>query len=63
MDLSNGYKNSDFHDLAKNEKEDIAFRRLVEETASELGVKFGSGALEYLAGKIGSPKAWSRRNS
>jgi len=47
-------KNSDFHDLAKNEKEDVAFRRLVEETASELGVKFGAGALEYLAGKIGA---------
>jgi DNA polymerase-3 subunit delta len=47
-------KNSDFHDLAKGEKEDIAFRRLVEETASSLGVKFGPGALEYLAGKIGS---------
>lgn len=47
-------KNSDFHDLAKNEKEDIAFRRLVEETAYEFGVKFGPGALEYLAGKIGA---------
>ncbi len=47
-------KNSDFHDLAKNEKEDFAFRRLVEETASGLGVKFGPGALEYLAGKIGA---------
>ena len=45
-------KNADFHDLAKNEKEDIAFRRLVEETASELEVKFAPGALEYLAGKI-----------
>lgn len=47
-------KNADFHDLAKNEKEDLAFRRLVEETASSLGIKFGTGALEYLAGKIGS---------
>lgn len=47
-------KNSDFHDLAKSEKEDVTFRRLVEETASELEVKFGLGALEYLAGKIGA---------
>ena len=47
-------KNAEFHDLAKNEKEDIAFRRLVEETASELEVKFAPGALEYLAGKIGA---------
>jgi DNA polymerase-3 subunit delta len=47
-------KNADFHDLAKNEKEDVAFRRLVEETASELEVKFAPGALEYLAGKIGA---------
>ena len=47
-------KNSDFHDLSKNEKEDITFRRLVKETASELGVKFGPGAQEYLAGKIGA---------
>ena len=50
-------KNSDFHDLAKGEKEDVAFRRLVEETASSLGVKFGPGALEYLAGKIGAHPA------
>jgi len=47
-------KNADFHDLAKNEKEDVAFRRLVEETASELEVKFAPGALDYLAGKIGA---------
>lgn len=47
-------KNADFYDLAKNEKEDVAFRRLVEETASELKVKFAPGALEYLAGKIGA---------
>ena len=47
-------KNSTFHDLAKSEKEDLAFRRLVEETASELGVRYGPGALEYLAGKIGA---------
>ncbi len=47
-------KNSDLHDLAKGEKEDSAFRRLAEETASEMGVRFGSGALEYLAGKIGA---------
>ena len=40
--------------MAKNEKEDVAFRRLVEETAKECGVRFGSGALEYLAGKIGA---------
>ncbi len=47
-------KHSDFHDLAKSENEDHAFRRLVEQTASELGVKYGSGAMEYLAGKIGA---------
>ena len=47
-------KNSTYEDVAKNEKEDVAFRRLVEETAKECGVRFGSGALEYLAGKIGA---------
>ena len=47
-------KNSLFEDLAKNEKEDAAFRRLVQEVAKELKVNFGPGALEYLAGKIGA---------
>jgi DNA polymerase-3 subunit delta len=47
-------KNSIYEDVAKNEKEDIAFRRLVEDTANELGTSFGPGALEYLAGKIGA---------
>jgi len=47
-------KNSAYEDVAKNEKEDVAFRRLVEETADACGVRFGPGALEYLAGKIGS---------
>ena len=47
-------KNSTYEDVAKNEKEDVAFRRLVEETAKECGVRFGSGALEYLTGKIGA---------
>ncbi len=43
-----------FEDVAKNEKEDVAFRRLVEETANSLGVSMESGAIECLAGKIGS---------
>tara|TARA_B100000242_G_scaffold164992_1_gene117878 strand:+ start:13901 stop:14998 length:1098 start_codon:yes stop_codon:yes gene_type:complete len=47
-------KNSQYEDLAKNEKEDFSFRRLVQETAEELGVSFEPGALEYLAGKIGA---------
>ena len=47
-------KNSKYEDVAKNEKEDVAFRRLVQETAKDLGVSFESGALEYLAGKIGA---------
>lgn len=47
-------KNSTYQDVAKQEKEDVAFRRLVDETAKEYGVSFGPGALEYLAGKIGA---------
>ena len=47
-------KNSSYEDVAKQEKEDVAFRRLVEETAQEFGVSFAPGALEYLAGKIGA---------
>ncbi|MEC7401880.1 MAG: hypothetical protein VX821_07775, partial [Verrucomicrobiota bacterium] len=47
-------KNSQYEDLAKNEKEDFSFRRLVQETAEELGVSFEPGALEYLAEKIGA---------
>jgi len=46
-------KKSQFHDLSKNEKEDIAFRRLVLETASSMGVSIDPGAIECLAGKIG----------
>ena len=47
-------KNAIYEDVAKNEKEDIAFRRLVQDTAKEFGVRFSNGALEYLAGKIGA---------
>ena len=39
---------------AKQEKEDVAFRRLVEETAQSCEVNFAPGSLEFLAGKIGS---------
>ena len=47
-------KDSAYEDVAKHEKEDVAFRRIVEESAQELGISFGPGALEYLAGKIGA---------
>jgi len=47
-------KNSTYEDVAKQEKEDVAFRRLVQETAQACEVTFASGALEYLAGKIGA---------
>ena len=47
-------KNAIYEDVAKNEKEDVAFRRLVEETAQACGISFENGALEFLAGKIGS---------
>ena len=47
-------KNSNYEDVAKNEKEDVAFRRLVEDAAQVFGVTFASGALEFLAGKIGA---------
>jgi DNA polymerase III subunit delta len=46
-------KNSKFEDVAKQEKEEVSFRRLVEETAQECNVTFASGAIEYLSGKIG----------
>ena len=46
-------KNAIYEDVAKNEKEDIAFRRCYD-TAKEFGVRFSNGALEYLAGKIGA---------
>ena len=36
---------------AKQEKEDVSFRRLVQETAGNAGVDFASGAVEFLAGK------------
>ena len=47
-------KKSSYEDVGKNEKEDVTFRKLVEETASDLEIKFAPGALEYLAAKIGS---------
>ena len=47
-------KNANYTDVAKNEKEDVAFRRLAQETADANGVSFASGALEFLAGKIGA---------
>ena len=47
-------KNANYSDVAKNEKEDVAFRRLAQETAQSYGVSFASGALEFLAGKIGA---------
>ena len=40
--------------LAKQEKEDVAFRRIVQETAQSCGVSSANGALEFLAGKIGA---------
>ena len=53
-------KNSSYEDVAKQEKEDVAFRRLVEESAKEFGVSFAPGALEYLAGKIFKGTSTSR---
>ena len=47
-------KNSTYEDVAKQEKEDVAFRRLVEDTAKECGVSFARGAVDYLAAKIGA---------
>ena len=47
-------KNAAYEDVAKQEKEDVAFRRLVEDTAKECGVSFAPGAVEYLAAKIGA---------
>ena len=47
-------KNANYEDIAKNEKEDVSFRRLVLETAQACGISFENGALEFLAGKIGS---------
>jgi DNA polymerase-3 subunit delta len=46
-------KNSRYEDVAKQEKEDVSFRRLVQATAEECGVAFDSGAIEFLSGKIG----------
>ena len=46
-------KNSVYEDVSKKEKEELAFRRTVELTAENLGIRFGRGALEYLAAKIG----------
>ena len=40
-------KNSTYEDVAKQEKEDVAFRRLVEDTAKECGVSFARGAVDY----------------
>ena len=45
--------NSTCEDVAKQEKEDVSFRRLIQETAGECGVDFAFGAVEFLAGKIG----------
>jgi DNA polymerase III subunit delta len=45
--------NSTLEDVAKQEKEDASFRRLAEATATECGVTFASGSVEFLAGKIG----------
>ena len=47
-------KNSTYEDVARQEKEDVAFRRLVEDTAKECGVSFARGAVDYLAAKIGA---------
>ena len=47
-------KNSHFEDLSKNEKEDVTFRRLVQEVAKELNLSFSPGSMDYLAGKIGA---------
>lgn len=44
---------STLEDVAKQEKEDVSFRRLAQETAQACGVDFASGAVEFLAGKIG----------
>ena len=46
-------KHSKYEDVAKQEKEEVSFRRLVEETAQECKVNFAPGAIEYLSGKIG----------
>ena len=46
-------KISKYEDLAKQEKEEVSFRRLVEEAARECKVNFAPGTIEYLAGKIG----------
>ena len=56
---SNGFikwlqQNSTFVDVAKNEKQDFAFRRLIEETVQEFKVSITPGAVECLAAKIGS---------
>ncbi|MDG1173532.1 MAG: DNA polymerase III subunit delta [Opitutales bacterium] len=45
---------STFVDVAKNEKQDFAFRRLIEETAKEIKTSIDTGAIECLAAKIGS---------
>ena len=46
-------KASAYEDVAKQEKEDVSFRRIVAETAQECGITFENGAIEFLAGKIG----------
>jgi DNA polymerase-3 subunit delta len=56
---SNGFikwlqQNSTFVDVAKNEKQDLAFRRLIEETVQEFKVSITPGAVECLAAKIAS---------
>ena len=47
-------KNAAYEDVAKQEKGDVAFRRIVQETAQSCGVSFANGALEFFAGKIGA---------
>ena len=47
-------KNASYEDVTKNEKEDVTFRRVVQEAAEKSGVSFESGAIECLAGKIGA---------
>ncbi|HAW96950.1 MAG TPA: DNA polymerase III subunit delta [Opitutae bacterium] len=46
-------QNSDYEDVAKQEKEEASFRRLVESAAHECGIRFSPGAVEFLSQKIG----------
>ena len=51
-----------FTDVAKNEKQDFAFRRLVEETTDELKVSIEPGAVECLAAKLAVIRDWGRKS-